>query len=196
MNKKKYGVFGGTFDPIHEGHISLAKEAANQMNLDEIIFVPAKLQPFKLDKEVTDPKLRLEMINLAISDYDGFSVSTYEMDKEGISYTYLTLEYFRNVLDGEVYFICGTDSFLMMEKWMEGEKFLRENNLIVGSRPGLEDEMLEEAKERYEKKYSAKVNRIFNKRIDMSSTQARKGNLLELINEKVKSYIDKTGIYK
>lgn len=92
---KRYGIIGGTFDPIHYAHLYIAYEAKEQLDLDEVIFMPAGKQPFKLNNIVTDSELRYDMVKAAIEPFDNFSVSKYEIDKGGISFTYETLEYFK-----------------------------------------------------------------------------------------------------
>lgn len=88
---RRIGVLGGTFDPVHRGHISLAQDAMEQANLDEVIFMPAKLQPFKAHEEVTPAEDRIAMLRLATEYLHGLTLSTIEMDMEGLSYTYLSL---------------------------------------------------------------------------------------------------------
>ena len=88
---KRIGILGGTFDPVHCGHIHLAEDAMKQGGLDEVIFIPARLQPFKLGKKITSGEDRLAMLQLATEHTPGFAVSSYELDAEGVSYTYLTL---------------------------------------------------------------------------------------------------------
>ena len=90
----KIGIFGGSFDPIHFGHIYLAMQAKDEAELDRIIFVPANLQPFKLDRKATDGRHRAEMIELSVQNYDGAIVSPYELNRDEISYTVNTLNHF------------------------------------------------------------------------------------------------------
>ncbi len=195
---KKIGIFGGTFDPIHTGHMSLATDALEQMELNEVIFVPCKLQPFKLNKEVTDSKKRIEMMKIAI-DNPNFSISTFEMEQESVSYTYLTMDYFRKNYGAntELFFICGTDSFLKMESWKESERFLSENKFIVGSRPGYKELELETEIKNLEKKYNTKIFKVNNKRFDISSTEIRDNieTYKELVDVRVVEYIKENELY-
>ena len=89
----KIGIIGGTFDPVHNAHLYIAYEAEKQLNLDKVIFMPAGIQPFKVGNKVTDPMLRYEMVKMATESYAEFDVSDYEIEKQGISFTYETLEY-------------------------------------------------------------------------------------------------------
>lgn len=97
----RIGIIGGTFDPVHEGHLNLALDAMEQAQLDAVWFMPAKIQPFKQDRKVTAPAERLEMLALAIEGHPGLLVSTLEMELEGVSYTYRTLREVRKRLLAE-----------------------------------------------------------------------------------------------
>ena len=88
---KKIGILGGTFDPVHYGHLRLAEDAADKAGLDSVVFIPAKLSPFKLDRKTAPADDRMEMVRLATEDNPLFTLSSYEIDSEGISYTYLTM---------------------------------------------------------------------------------------------------------
>lgn len=190
----KIGIIGGTFDPVHEGHLNLALDAMEQAQLDAVWFMPAKIQPFKQDRKVTEPAQRLEMLALAIEGHPGLLISTLEMELEGVSYTYRTLrEVRRRLLDERmaaaaespngqdgtvpqdketdtVYFITGTDTFIKMDTWMHAEELLTENAVIVGSRPGYQDAEIERCREEFKKLYGTEVLVIRNDLKDISST--------------------------
>ena len=104
---KRIGILGGTFDPVHCGHLHLAEDAMKQGRLDEVIFIPARIQPFKLGKKITSGKDRIAMLQLATERTPGFSVSSYELDADGVSYTYLTLRALQKKYgqDTRLYFI-------------------------------------------------------------------------------------------
>ena len=200
---KKIGIFGGTFDPVHLGHINLALDAKLQAGLDKVIFIPAKLQHFKLDKRVTDGKDRLAMLREAVSDISGLEVSSYELDAEGISYTYLTMRAMKKAFgdDAKLYFIMGTDSFLKLEKWKNSRELLETCSYIIGTRPGYKHEELELCIERICRDYNTEVRNIDNVQLDISSTEIRrridKGiSCGDLIPDKVERYIKDNGLYK
>lgn len=200
---KKIGIFGGTFDPVHLGHINLALDAKLQAGLDKVIFIPAKLQPFKLDKRVTDGKDRLAMLREAVSDISGLEVSSYELDAEGISYTYLTMRAMKKAFgdDAKLYFIMGTDSFLKLEKWKNSRELLETCSYIIGTRPGYKHEEVELCIERICRDYNTEVRNIDNVQLDISSTEIRrridKGiSCGDLIPDKVERYIKDNGLYK
>ena len=201
--KKKTGVFGGSFDPVHLGHLGLAKDAITEAGLDKVIFVPAKLQPFKLDKKVTPGEDRLAMLKLAIEGIDKLEVSEYELNKDSVSYTYLTLRAMKEMLgdDVQMYFITGTDSFIKIEDWKNSEELLRNFSYIVGSRPEYKKDELKECIEKVRNKYGTEVIVINNTELDISSTEIR--NRLEagekaddLIPAEVERYIRENGLYK
>ena len=108
---KKIAMMGGSFDPVHEGHISYARDVLKKTPVDEVVFMPAKLQPFKLDLELSSFEDRIEMIRLAIRKEAFMFTSELENELEGISYTYRTLEEFKKKSKEEikVYFMVGTD---------------------------------------------------------------------------------------
>lgn len=199
---RKVGLMGGSFDPCHRGHINLAIDARIQAGLDEVILMPAKIQPFKMGKKVTDGKHRANMLKEAVKNIEGIRVSVWEMEQDSISYTYNTLNYIKEVEgpDTEVYFISGTDSFLTMEKWMNGIDMLKENSFIVGVRPGYKEDELNLAIENAKEKYGTKVIKIDNRRFHISSTEIReriaKGEAFnDLVTEEVERYILEHGLY-
>ena len=109
----KIGILGGTFDPVHYGHLSIAKQAIEELDLDQLFIVPAKLQPFKLDQQVTVGEHRVEMLKLAFNAFEKVIISEYELNKNQVSYTINTLNAFRKEYpDSELWFLLGTDSFL------------------------------------------------------------------------------------
>ena len=200
---KKIGILGGTFDPEHLGHINLAIDAKAQAGLDKVIFVPAKLQPFKLDKNVTAGEHRLAMIKEAIDGIDGLEVSPYELEAEGISYTYLTVRAMKKRFgtDARLYFITGTDSFLKIETWKNAEELIRSCSYIIGTRPGYRKQELDICIERIRRDYNTEVINIDNTQFDISSTEIRKRlesglPCSDLIPEKTERYITANGLYK
>jgi nicotinate (nicotinamide) nucleotide adenylyltransferase len=172
---KRYGIIGGTFDPIHYAHLYIAYEAKEQLNLDEVIFMPAGKQPLKADKIVTDSKIRYDMVKSAIETYDGFSISDYEIKKGGLSFTYETLEDFKNNNDEEVqlFFITGADCLLTLDQWKEVEKIFSLASLVVFPRGGISKQEMLERKELIEEKYNGKIVILNLKELEISSTYIR-----------------------
>ena len=200
---RKIGIFGGSFDPVHLGHTGLAEDAMKQAGLEKIVFIPAKLQPFKLDKKLTSGEDRLEMLKLAAGNTEGFEISTYELDNEGISYSYLTMRAMQEKYgdDVKLYFITGTDAFLKIDQWKNAEELLTEYSYVIGTRPGYKQEELSLFIERIRKVYGTEIINIDNVQIDVSSTEIRdmisRGGAAEgLISSEVERYIRNNGLYE
>jgi nicotinate-nucleotide adenylyltransferase len=177
-NMKRYGIIGGTFDPIHYAHLYIAYEAKEQLNLDEVIFMPARKQPLKVNNLITDSELRYEMVKAAIEPFNEFSVSSYEIEKEGLSFTYETLEYFKAKIDAynkenELFFITGADCLISIEKWKNVEGIFSLSTLVVFSRGGIDEEEVLKQKELIEKKYEGKIIILDLNKLEISSTEIR-----------------------
>ena len=200
---KKIGVYGGTFDPVHNGHVSLAIDAVDMVSLDAVIFMPVYIQPFKQGKKLADGTDRLRMLELAAEDHPALTVSDYEMKSEGVSYTYKTLRMLKDVYEEEdkIFFLCGTDSFLKIETWMNAEELLDSYSYIVGTRPGYKEEELKETIERIRADHGTEIVKIKNRQVDVSSTLIRERaagglSVTGLVPEKVERYIVENGLYK
>lgn len=200
---RKLGILGGSFDPVHNGHIGLARDAKDQLGLDEVLMIPAKLQPFKLDKKMVSGEQRLEMIKLAVADMPGITACDYELRQEEISYTYKTLKAITE-MEGpgtEVYFLTGTDSLLQIHRWKNADELLHNYNFVVGSRPGYKDDELAECIERLKRDYNTNVTKVDNHQLNISSTEIRERlesgqGLAGLVPEVVERYILEHGLYK
>lgn len=199
---KKIGILGGTFDPVHYGHLRLAEDAAASGKLERVVFIPAKLSPFKLNNKVAPAQERLDMVRLAVEDNPLLEVSSCELDSEGISYTYLTMRKMKQIWgeDSQLFFITGTDAFLKIEKWKEAEELLSSYAFIVGSRPGYREDELDTCIERVRRVHNTVVIKIDNRKFDISSTEVRRRAAMrlsakDLIPEKVENYIRMRGLY-
>ncbi|TCK62609.1 nicotinate-nucleotide adenylyltransferase [Seleniivibrio woodruffii] len=139
----KIGLFGGTFNPIHIGHLALAENVTDSFSLDRMIFVPSKVPPHKTDG-VIEPELRLKMVQLVAAGLgDRFIVSDFEIHEEGVSYTLKTLQHFRDAYcDDAIFFACGTDIFASIGSWYEYEALFDYVNFIVVSRSTMSFEEL------------------------------------------------------
>ncbi|WP_294353325.1 nicotinate-nucleotide adenylyltransferase [uncultured Clostridium sp.] len=197
---KRVGIIGGTFDPIHLAHLNIAKIAKDRLNLEKIIFIPAGSQPLKLDKKVTKASLRLNMVKTAIEGKDGFEVSDYEIQKQGISFTYETLEHFKKE-DEQLYFITGADCLLNLEKWKGVKRILELCKFVVLTRPGYNDKKLETQKDYIEDKYGGEIILLEIDGLDISSTEIRekiKNNedISSLVTKGVLKIIKDNGLYR
>jgi nicotinate-nucleotide adenylyltransferase len=197
----KIGVLGGSFDPVHLGHLSLAKDALEQGSLDQVIFMPVHRQPFKLNARLASDEDRLAMLQEAVCDTPGLTVSDWEIKKKGVSYTYLTLRALNELyLGAKIYFITGTDTFLKINIWKNATELLKENNFIIGHRPGYREQELLERVEEIRLKFDVEIHVINNTRLDISATEIRAmvsngGNISKLVPPAVERYIKKHGLY-
>ena len=193
----KIGVLGGTFDPIHLGHLMLAGAAKNQYGLDKVVFVPAFIPPNKLNRrDITPAPYRYEMVRLAIQDIPGFEISDIELSRPDISYTVDTLRSFKQQFpDAEFYLIMGEDTLQDLPRWQESEKIRDLAKILVADRESSTGaHAIKNEKDRFE------GSRIRMNVCPVSSTEIRSrlllpGSLGDLIPEKVERYIRKMNLY-
>jgi len=133
----KLGIFGGTFNPIHYGHLAAAEEVSNRLDLERVLFVPSFIPPHKQEEEVPSADRRMEMVRLAIAGNPLFEPSDIEIIRGGRSYTIDTVKSLRQSWrEAELYFIIGLDAFLEIQTWDRWEKLMTLCSFIVLSRPG------------------------------------------------------------
>jgi nicotinate-nucleotide adenylyltransferase len=149
----KTGIFGGTFNPVHYGHLRAAEDVIKEASLDKIIFVPSHIPPHKELADATPSKKRLEAVRLAISGNPHLEVSSYEVDAEGTSYSIKTIEHFSSMYQTVPYFILGQDAFNDIMSWFDAERLFRVANFIVMSRPGVIKPGLEKIMGEYAKTF-------------------------------------------
>jgi len=137
-NYKCAGLFGGTFDPIHLGHLQAARDVKEHFLLDKIIFIPSAQPPHKTSKIIADAADRIQMTHLAVSTCSDFLISDIELKRTGPSYTIDTVSYFKQLLpkDFQLYFILGLDAFLELDTWKSYKELLNHIPFIVMKRPG------------------------------------------------------------
>jgi len=201
-NVLRIGIMGGTFDPIHFGHLLAAQEALCKLDLDEVIFVPTGNSYQKSYRNVTPAEERYMMTFLATLDNPKFSVSRIEIDREEASHTVDTLREMRfwyGQQHVEFFFITGLDALLNMHTWAEYEKIPELCTIIAANRPGYEN--VKSTLESLSDKVRAKVLRLEIPLLSISSTEIRKRvamkeNLRYLLPHPVEQYIYKRGLYK
>ena len=199
--KKKYGIYGGSFDPIHIGHVALADSAVRECGLDKLIFMPAFVSPFKQNRKVTDGRDRCGMIKTVLGANKAFRLSTYELRREGPSYTIETLTHWRNMLDGDLYYVLGFDSVIQLEMWYKGEEILRDYPLVTARRPHTDDIEGMEIVEKFRRIYGSDITVLEMPPVDASSTVIRKlvseGKPVSgLVPEGVEEYIIEHNLYR
>jgi nicotinate-nucleotide adenylyltransferase len=135
---QRIGLFGGTFNPIHWGHLRAAEEIREYFNLEKIIFIPAKIPPHKNGELIISPEHRLQMLKLAIHNNPSFTISDFEIRRNCTSYSIFTIEYFKKKLGLKtaLFFLMGMDSFLEISTWKDFERLFFLTNFIIMARPG------------------------------------------------------------
>lgn len=170
----KKAIFGGTFDPIHIGHIHIAYEALYNLHLDKILFMPAGNPPHKKNKKITDAQIRYDLVKKAIESEAYFEISDYEINKKDNSYTYETVELFSELQNNiEWYFLIGVDSLMDLDNWKNVDRILSSCKLVVYNRSGFTVEEVVKKKHYIEQKFNKKIIYINMPIIDVSSTGIR-----------------------
>lgn len=202
ISKKKVGIMGGTFNPIHNGHLLLAEHAKEYCQLDEVLFMPSGNSYMKDNDEILDGKTRISMAALAIEDNPGFALSAIEVEREGATYTCETIrELKQQHPETQYYFILGADNLFSIEKWWKMQEIMANCILVAAARgEKSEDEILHKAGELTEK-YHAQVIILPEKRYDISSTEIRKKlgcgeSVRYMVPDKVLTYIEKRQLYR
>lgn len=198
----KTGIIGGTFNPIHNGHILLAVYCKEKLNLDSVIFIPTYTPPHKSDKELVSETHRLNMCNIAVQSYDDFSVSDIEIKRKGKSYTYETLTSLKEIYpDDTLYFITGADMFLTLEKWKNPEIIFDKAIIAAVPRNSSDSEVLNSHYQTILKPMGAKASILDEPVLSVSSTFIRENienyDLIKsLIDRNVYEYIVKNNLYR
>jgi nicotinate (nicotinamide) nucleotide adenylyltransferase/ribosome silencing factor RsfS/YbeB/iojap len=217
IGKKRIGLFGGTFNPIHWGHVKAAESVQQIFSLDRILFIPSYIPPHKGSADVASAAHRLKMVELALAPFEDFLPSSLEIGEKGTSYSIVTLNKIKRMFpQTEVFFLLGIDAFLEIETWKDYEDVLEQCSFIVMSRPGFR---LDEAKEILPGKYTRRMVEVSGsfdldserssdhaiyllsiKTLDVSSSEVREriktGRPVEgLVPESVKNYIKEKRLY-
>lgn len=187
------GIFGGTFDPIHNGHLITVEHVLKSRNLDKVIFIPSYVSPFKTDIKASLPEERLEMVRIAIEGNRKFECSDYEIVNKGVSYTIGTITEFKKLYD-MIDLIIGFDNIISFDKWKDPEEIFKLVNVVVMKR---EVDSIAEDKNNF----MGKAIYINTPVINISGTEIRKrvrNNLPieNLVPEKVNNYILTNKLYQ
>ena len=213
---EKIGIIGGTFNPIHVGHLRSAEEVREAFGLKRVIFIPSASPPHKDKGNIIEAHHRYNMVRLAVAKNPNFFTSDIEIKRRGTSYTVDTLRYIRkNGVEGiNIYFILGIDAFLEIETWKEVKELFGLSNFVVTNRPNPESpnqkiiipKKLTDAFEKTEKDIFTHKSghRIYYQEIsalDISSSDIRERiksgkSIRYLVADPVKKYIEKRGLYR
>ncbi|MCP4162337.1 MAG: nicotinate (nicotinamide) nucleotide adenylyltransferase [Deltaproteobacteria bacterium] len=211
----RVGLFGGTFNPVHNAHLRTALDVVEKFKLDKLFLIPSSIPPHKRSEETESAKSRYEMLKLACEDAR-FIVSDVEFNRSGPSYTVDTIDYFLKKDYNELFFLIGTDAFLEIDLWKNYKKLLKKISFIIMKRPDVKDEI--SILKRYIQDKIGKYNYSEDKKcfsgeenkelfltnvtqLNISSTNIRdlikKGDSIKhLVCEKVEDYIISKGLYR
>lgn len=193
--RHKIGILGGTFNPIHNAHLELAKAAYEQYSLDKVLIMVSPNPPHKAGQNIVDVTHRNNMVKLAISPYDFLEFSDFEQKREGFIYTAETLTLLKKEFPmNDYYFIVGGDSLENIDRWYHPEIVLANCVLLASGRDELFDTALEERIAKVNEKYNADVRMIKLKKFDVSSTDIRAGDF-DGVPEAVFKYIKENSLY-
>ncbi len=196
------GLMGGTFSPIHYGHLLMCERIREEFDLKRIIFMLAKRPPHKDSTQIIEADDRLEMVRLAISDYPFFEVSDIEMRREGASYTIDTLKALKGIygVDQSLGLIIGADSMVQFHTWKSYREILRIATLIVASRPDTDEALLDKTIAQYIDEEGATILKSSAKALNYASTDIRERvkeglSIHGMVPPKVEDYIFEKALY-
>ena len=197
-NIERLGVMGGTFDPIHYGHLVAAEVARDRFSLDRVVFVPTGCPPHKAGRFFTDPIQRQIMTLLATVANPYFYVSSVEVERPGYSYSYDTLAYFRQCMGaGEIFFITGADAILDIPTWKNAEKLFDMCRFIAATRPGFDLSGVNNLPPHWRERIDLmEVPALAISSTDIRSRLQRGESVKYLLPETVENYIAKIGLYR
>lgn len=201
MDRKKLGILGGTFDPIHLGHLLTVECIRKELGLEGVLFIPAYVAPHKIGEEFAPVTDRYHMTELAVSEYPFFSVSDIEIRRAGVSYTYDTLLALKAEYGSEydLYFIIGADSAVELKTWHRIAELMQLCYFVAAARPGFEPHKAE-LKESFGEMAEKKILWVHTPEIDISSTEIRERvrnhkSVKNLVPEEVAEYIRQKDLY-
>ena len=200
--KQKIGIMGGTFDPIHIGHLILAQSAYEQLHLDRVLFIPAGKPPHKRDRDGAKDEQRIRMVKLAIEEDPHFDISLIEMESEEYSYTYLTLKKLKEQNpDHDYYFIIGQDSLETFSSWYKPEEIVKYAHIAAADRPDCDQSRMEELLQKNRDLFHGDFIGISCPDIQISSSEIRRmageqKSFRYFVPDSVYRYINENAIYR
>ena len=194
--KNKILIFGGTFNPIHNGHLILAENSINEEGFDKVVFIPT-MNPYY--KDTLDFDTRLKMLKMAIKDNDKFAYSSIEKKYNLEGKLYLILEKISKLSDDDVTILIGSDSLMNLDWWYKVDEILKKYKIIVLRRDD-EDEAIEMKINEYKEKYGAHIKVLNNKRVEISSSMIREmikegKSIKYLVRDDVEKFIKDENLY-
>ncbi|SCY84261.1 nicotinate-nucleotide adenylyltransferase [Alkaliphilus peptidifermentans] len=202
-SKRGIGILGGTFDPIHLGHLYIAEAVREELSLKEIVFIPTGMPPHKLQLKVTDSFHRLKMAQIATNSNNYFSVTDIEINRQGPSFTIDTMSLLQKAYPSRtrLYFITGEDAFLTFEDWKCYQTLLSTISFVIVTRLGNRDNELNNKINNFKELYNADITWLSIPSLEISSTDIRRRvkegkSIKYLVSEGVELYIEKKGLYR
>lgn len=194
--KNKILIFGGTFNPIHNGHLILAEHSINEEGFDKVVFIPT-MNPYY--KDTLDFDTRLKMLKMAIKDNDKFAYSSIEKKYNLEGKLYLILEKISKLSDDDVTILIGSDSLMNLDWWYKIDEILKKYKILVLRRDD-EDEAIEMKINEYKEKYGAHIKVLNNKRVEISSSMIREmikegKSIKYLVTDEVEKFIKDENLY-
>lgn len=202
LPRKRLGIMGGTFDPIHYGHLVAAETARYEFALETVIFIPTGIPPHKTGRLITPPELRYQMVAQAIADNNAFKVSRIEIERLGLTYTVDTLRLLQQkYTEYELYFITGADAFREIFTWREANEILELTQFIGASRPGFDARAFLEELQVQNPRFYERMHFLEIPALAISSTEIRsrvqKGQSIRyLLPESVRLIINDKNLYR
>lgn len=196
---ERIGIMGGTFDPVHNGHIVMAESASEQLQLDRVLFIPTGNPNFKQGQQVTPAQDRVEMLKLALQDKPHFELDLREVERPGVTYSADTLEELHEEFPGaELYFLMGVDSAQTIVHWRRAERVAELCKVVAVQRPGYSFDSIDRAMEQSDIDFELICLEI--DAVDVSSTEVRRriscGETVQgLVPDAVIEYIVEHGLY-
>lgn len=197
----KIGIMGGTFDPIHVGHLISAEYAREFMGLDKVLFMPSGLHPFKENNNITSSEIRVEMTSLAITENPYFELSLIGINRKDINYTIDDMRDLKEMYpDDEIYFIIGSDIIDEIEEWKDFYLLARMCTFVLFDRWGKDQDRIDEKIKELELLYKLKIEKVKAPVLEISSTairnRSREGlSIRYMLPKLLADYITKYGIY-
>jgi nicotinate-nucleotide adenylyltransferase len=193
----RIGLFGGTFDPVHFGHLLVAEQARHELELARVFFVLTPNPPHKSAMAISPVAQRLDMLKLALQEHPAFEISTVELDRSGVSYTVDTLRHFRaqpEFAGAEIFLMLGADGLLELQNWREPQTIIRLAKLAVYARPGLEVRQASP-------EFLQATHLLRGPQVEISATDIRRRcgrgeSIRYLVPENVRNYILENRLYQ
>ena len=202
MESRKIGILGGTFDPIHNAHLLLGESAREQFGLDRVIFIPNNLAHLPNRTEVASGENRYQMVKMAIKDNPYFTCSRIEIDKDGGTYTYNTIQELKLMYPGdELFLILGGDSVIGIDNWYMAKELLQSCTILAAVREDDDLAALDKKRKELSDQFGADIRLLKFNRIDISATEVRNRvrtgrSIRYMVPDEVIEFLCIKGLYK